>query len=51
MPQYFRTLLALTRIGLSVLLWMQCFTKCYGLVNNSVKKVLAIMLFYLKTRY
>jgi len=28
---------ALTRVGLSVLLRMQCCTKCYGLENNSVK--------------
>jgi len=38
MPQYFRTLgyLALNRVGLSVLLWMKCCTKCYGLANNII---------------
>jgi len=43
--------LALTRVGLSVLLWMECYTKCYGLVNNSVRKVSATLLFYLQTPY
>jgi len=26
--------LALTRVGLSVLLWIQCCTECYGLANS-----------------
>ena len=43
--------LALTKVGLSVLLWMQCCTKCYGLVNNSVRKVFVTLLFYLQSRY
>jgi len=43
--------LALTRVGLNVLLWMWCCTKCYGLVNNSVRKVSITLWFYLQTRY
>jgi len=43
--------LALSRVGLSVLLWIQCCTKCYGLVNNSVRKVSVTLLVYLQTRY
>jgi len=30
---------------------MQCCTKCYGLVNNSVTKVSVTLLFYIQTRY
>ena len=37
--------------GCSCLLWMQCCTKCYGLVNNSVSKVSVTLLFYLQTRH
>ena len=29
---------------------MQCCTKCYGLVNNSVRKVSVTLWFYLQTR-
>jgi len=43
--------LALNRVRLSVLLWVQCCTKCYWLVNNSVRKVFVTLLFYLQTRY
>ena len=41
----------LTRVGLSVLLWMWCCTKWYGLVNSSARKVSVTLLFYLQTRY
>ena len=43
--------LALIRVGLSVQLWMQCCTKCYGLANSSVKKVSLALFFYLQHRY
>jgi len=39
-PQFFRALTGLDRVGLSVLLWMCCCTKCYGLANNSFKECL-----------
>jgi len=47
----FAIYLALTRGGLSVLLWMWCCTKRYGLANNSVKKLSVTLWFYLQRHY
>jgi len=43
--------LALDHVWTLCLLWMQFCTKCYGLVNNSVRKVSVTLLLYFQTRY